>query len=302
MSERNDLKRKMVEEYIPLLQCYDCKDVPGPSKEKRNRYNCVNESHVLCEKCKDRCPCGSEVGKKPLPIVAKNLEQLPWMCCYFENGCRQSTFQEEELESHKRNCEYRKVYCPIESCSGEIVFCKLLPDHFASKHESNVNSDKVQRVSDKKFKVQMSIKDAMFPFLLETPNENFLLNITFEKEDVRSKVTDTITLIWPFKRVVRMYLWVSYIGSPDEAKNFTYTIEIGNGQSRVLYQLPVLSMDHGQFKHLIEKNIPMMNLERAVVDELIKPSSFCNIDVTIHSLKEEAKDENVESGVSDVSD
>ena len=56
-------KSKELLRLIPDLQCHDCKNVPGPNENQKNRYSCVEASHFLCEEHKTECPCGSKVKK-----------------------------------------------------------------------------------------------------------------------------------------------------------------------------------------------------------------------------------------------
>ena len=49
---------------LPDMQCRKCKNIPGPDGDQRNRYQCFNESHALCEEHKAECPCGSKVEIK----------------------------------------------------------------------------------------------------------------------------------------------------------------------------------------------------------------------------------------------
>ena len=101
--------------FIPELQCHNCKDVPGPNGNEKNRYSCVDSSHTLCEKDKLRCPCGSLVVKNPSPITAKLIEDLPWMCQNYKRGCRE-IFDIGRLEFHQRKCNFRQIQCPDLSC------------------------------------------------------------------------------------------------------------------------------------------------------------------------------------------
>ena len=59
-------KSKELLRLIPDLQCHNCKSVPGPKENQKNRYLCLNEnaSHILCEEHKTKCPCGSKVGNR----------------------------------------------------------------------------------------------------------------------------------------------------------------------------------------------------------------------------------------------
>ena len=55
-------KSKELLRLIPDLQCHDCKSVPGPNENQKNRYSCIDSSHILCEEHKTKCPCGSKVN------------------------------------------------------------------------------------------------------------------------------------------------------------------------------------------------------------------------------------------------
>ena len=94
---------------IPDLQCYECFSVPGPGNGQKSRYFCLNsyESHALCNDHRDECPCGFEVGREPSPMVAKLLQDFPWMCQNYRFGCREILEAVEDLEHHQEECNYR---------------------------------------------------------------------------------------------------------------------------------------------------------------------------------------------------
>ena len=74
MSESFRIKCDLLQNYIEKLQCFRCKDVPGPNGVEMNRYVCFYQSHSLCENCKDECPCASPVGKDPQPILLQLIK------------------------------------------------------------------------------------------------------------------------------------------------------------------------------------------------------------------------------------
>ena len=123
-----------------LLQCHNCKDVPGPREDEKNRYSCTNSSHTLCEKHKLYCLCGSLVGKNPSPIIAKLLQDLPWMCQNYKIGCREIEMTIGGLEFHQRKCIFRKVYCPKLDCprNTEPLFKDVM------KHMNDIHSDNLE--------------------------------------------------------------------------------------------------------------------------------------------------------------
>ena len=115
-------KRQELRRFIPDLQCHKCKDLPGPKENEKNRYFCVDSSHTLCEKDKFKCPCGSLVGKNPSPIIAKLLQDLPWMCQNYKRGCREIKMTISGLEFHQRRIwwAWEKTYCQKKTSFHEI--------------------------------------------------------------------------------------------------------------------------------------------------------------------------------------
>ena len=115
---------------IPELLCHNCKSVPGPNGKQKNRYSCINAAHTLCEDHKTVCPCGSKVVKSPSRVIAKLLQNLPWMCQNYKTGCRESKMDLVDLEHHHQvKCIYRQVFCPRVRCEEKKVLFKNVFDH-----------------------------------------------------------------------------------------------------------------------------------------------------------------------------
>ena len=87
-----------------------------------------------------------------------------------------------------------------------------------------------------------------------------------------------------------------------EAKNFSYTFEyFGNDESKssLIYTGQVLSVDEAVVGPLFRKGLPIAGghlKAQFLVDTTL------NFELKIQNLKEEAKDDNVESGISDNDD
>ena len=83
-----------------------------------------------------------------------------------------------------------------------------------------------------------------------------------------------------------IHQWIYFVGSPQEAKHYSYTLECQNeeGTTKNTFVSQVISIDEP-----VDSIIRNGNGNRYV----FKPN------VTIRNLKEEAKDENVESRISD---
>ena len=263
---------EFVEEFIPVLQCFSCKAVPGPEEAKRKRYNCFNESHALCENCKFRCPCGSQVCRKPSKLAEKVLNKYPWMCCHFNEGCRESRTQADELEIHQRNCYFRKVHCPIIYCHKKISFFNVF-DHLES-HQFFKEIVHLKLLKKNEIHVDFDLSNEGYsgywrePIHLESAKYgHFFLNGYIEKGHI--------------------YIWVSYYGSPDEAKNFSCAINIAKDEFEVSFRGPLLTLDDENLTSVLEK--PVMSLKLNLAQKMRETNGFLKLLVKIKNLKEEVK-------------
>ena len=82
---------------ISDLQCHKCKNVPGPNGSQMKRYSCTKAAHTLCEEHKTKCACGSKVVESPSPIIAKLLQNLPWMCQNYKTSLNEEKSLEVEI-------------------------------------------------------------------------------------------------------------------------------------------------------------------------------------------------------------
>ena len=139
MASRFQIKRESLENLIETLQCYNCKSVPGLGEGEKDRFSCFNESHQLCKDCKNRCKCGSEVGKNPNPILRKMLEDSPMYCPHYKTGCRQVFSKSKNLEDHRKGCVFRPVYCP-GFCDDKVLFVNV------AEHISNIHANILERI------------------------------------------------------------------------------------------------------------------------------------------------------------
>ena len=149
---------------IPDLQCHVCRAVPGPRNNQKHRYFCSNisESHALCHRHADLCPCGFPVGGEPSPLVANLLQNFPWMCQNYTNGCREILEAVEDLEHHQGECNFRKVYCPCLSCTTDfgLVLFRDVVNHMARIHAINglpIDAE-IMREGATKFIIKSSLK------------------------------------------------------------------------------------------------------------------------------------------------
>ena len=97
-----------------------------------------------------------------------------------------------------------------------------------------------------------------------------------------------------------VYFWICLLGSVDEAKkyscSYSITKEIGE---KFLYNSPgpVLTIDAGKDDIIASGSLLMIGLHAAY--RSLNAQKQLEVEITIRNLKEEAKDDDMESGVSD---
>ena len=93
------------------------------------------------------------------------------------------------------------------------------------------------------------------------------------------------------------YFWIYFLGSPLEAKNYAYTISIeGQDRTKIFSYGNVIPLDVC-YGDIVDKKA-VFTIRSEAVRSLGNEDSKLPVEVTIHALKEEAKDDDMESGVS----
>ena len=286
-------KREELLGLIPELQCHKCKNVPGPNGNQKNRYSCFNAAHTLCEEHKTKCPCGSKVVKSPSRVIAKLLQNLPWMCQNYQTGCRESKIDVEDLDHHQRKCIYRQVVCP--NLPANYLHCQVLFKDVIDHLKICMNKDKVAIYEEK---------------MLNGEAKKFLVKFntkTLDLKDVKSwypsKMTSTcgaVFFTFGFLENKTVYFWICLLGSADEAKKYSCSYSITNEiGEKFLYDSPgpVLTIDAGKDDIIASGSLLTIGLQAA--HRLLNDQKQLEVVITIRNLKEEAKDSDMESGVSD---
>ena len=275
---------------IPELQCHKCKNVPGPTQ--KDRYSCTNAAHTLCEEHKIKCPCGSKVGKSPSPVISKLLQNLPWMCKNYKMGCREIKMNVEDLDHHQRKCVYREVYCPEIVCKKEKVLFKDILIHLKKCIKIPIFEEKMSNKEANKFDFDVWIDPG-----LELENEDSW---------APSKMTSTCGGVFFSSVYVKnetLYVWICLLGSSDEAKKFSVTYSMKNKLGEIfVYTGPVHTLDKN-YEAIITSGsllgIGIDAVKRSLDGRPVDGEKQLKFEINIRNLKEEAKDEDLESGVSD---
>ena len=98
-----------------------------------------------------------------------------------------------------------------------------------------------------------------------------------------------------------MYIWIYIIGSHSDAKNYACTLSISSqSDDKFTYYGHVKPIDE-RIKDIVANQVVfMVGIE--AIKKFSDENNILPIEVTIHALKEEAKDMDLESGVEDESE
>jgi hypothetical protein len=93
------------------------------------------------------------------------------------------------------------------------------------------------------------------------------------------------------------YIWIYYYGSKEEAENYQSTIKVfGGAAEEYIYNGPPRSLDESKDQIIREGNALILCVSQ--VKRLVNKDSL-QCSVKMSCPKDEAKDEDVESGISD---
>ena len=210
-------------------------------------------------------------------------------CPRYKTGCRQVFSKTENLEDHRKGCVFRPVYCPLITCKEKVLFLNIT-EHLTSQHfhllEKVKSSTSIIDVENKKCSIYLpSISSNTAGW---TPRKiDLVYGVDFY---FVGKVVSNI-----------MHLWIYIVGSPLEANNYAYTMSItGKIRDKFTYQGFVKPLDDGPDDIIAKQLIFTVGVE--ATNELKDGNDKLKIEVTIHALKEDAKDTDLESGVEDESE
>ena len=192
---------------------------------------------------------------------------------------------EEAMLSHEKECICRLITCPRIDCKLKVPFHELL-DHMRNnepkkhlwKSYSILNGEKKKH----ECKIVGKIEDlgTLFPVYFDVNGRSFFSIARVQKDT--------------------FYQWIHFFRSPDDAKNYSYTLEYygnnGASQRTNIYTNFVIPIDEPS--HAVEKSFNCFTMSyQAMVNQFIEDGTF-KYSVQIRNLKEEAKDDNEESGIS----
>ena len=268
--------------FYKQLKCHICESRLNAGEDRW--YRCTaSASHWVCHDCKKvkekHCSCRYSIGGDFCKLIeaALNVDTMRFKCENLSRGCNQ-TLDKEGMIIHQTECIYRLVKCPWIPCKSSVLVHKLL-DHM----EKCVDVASITGNFGHKIELTAEFDlfnnmDAWKPRKLEIDQYVFL--------EVRSAIKDAFCH------------WIYFVGSPNEARKFDFTIDYSNSNRTFIHSDYVFSINETS-ESVSSKCFPMRSLH--FKEKFTDPDDKGKFAYTIkiRNLKEEAKDDNVESGISD---
>ena len=278
---------KALTEFRNDLVCQICRGHARPGKKQW--YRCL-DLHPICQDCKvknEKCSCdgGHTISNEFCKMTEKLLSVvgMKYNCFNTKNGC-QEVLAETALEDHESSCIYRVVQCLrnalLAPCTEKVTFREVIQhyeDHGKVKlTEGNLKMKHRNTCSE--FYLDISGGNRFFPPLkFSLNNQTFLL---FHKTE---------------EKIV--HLWVYMLGSPNEAKHFSYTLKLFGPNTTLTIDGKVAAIDES-FDTLSAAGKCFAYSHKNFIAQVLNENRY-EYSLEIRNLKEEAKDENYESGISD---
>ena len=267
MASFEDLNKTVSE-----IFCLLCIGNPRPGK--RQWYQCLNLHHV-CQECKEKkmCFCGEPISKEYCKIIEQllSVKGLKFKCINTKNGCQEDFVENDALKEHESECIYRQVPCIAYWCDAEPAIHDLIK-HYETKH-NDYEEIPVQDLS--------KMVTGLYFFW-----------------DVSMCTLNNQTFVFCHKYDDLVHKWVYILGSPNEAKQYAYTLKLIGKETKISFEGKVAAIDEPFETLKLEKclTIPYDVFEAQFVN---MENDEYKYSLEIRYLKEEAKDENNESGISD---
>ena len=186
------------------LECPVCLKLP----QQIPIYQC-NNGHIICKSCHSQletCPlCRESLGANRSLVAERLLEAFPEPCKFARHGC-DSIVVPYNAEDHAKECAFREVECPIDSCDQKIIITKM-NDHIKNDHHHGMDLFVSTETGKFTGDLILSPYSVWSPDLISFSNMMFLHMLKKGPSNSR-------------------HLWVYGIGSEREMSKFTFTLRL----------------------------------------------------------------------------
>jgi hypothetical protein len=228
--------------------------------------------------CVIRCGGACQVDFAPAlsPFVDAMLKKFPSKCMFTQNGC-QVFMLLKELEVHEVECVYRNINCPFLNCKAKDVSFIGLGEHLEANHG---DLKKIGKARSKDFIPMLDQGPAVW-----IPQELVFRNRSFFTEVCRDADSQT------------RHFWIYFHGTLEEAVHYSYRVKItGRNGIELNFKGKVCSVDETK-KTLMAKEEVFILFDCQA--KRFQVNNEINFEITLYSDKEEIKNEDVESGISE---
>ena len=213
-----------------------------------------------------------------------SVRGMKYNCVNTKNGC-QEVLVETDLEVHESGCIYRVVPClknalwPRNPCLEKVTFQEII-QHYEGHRKAELKEKDLEIKHRMKCRELVLSGDSCFssPAKFSLNNQTFLLLRKTEEKIV--------------------YFWVYMLGSPNEAKHFSCTLKLFGPKSTLTTEQKVAAIDES-FNTLSKAGKCFAYALKMFVAQFSDEERKFEYSLRIRNLKEEVKDENYESGISD---
>ena len=230
--------------------------------------------------CGKKCEQKFKVQGSDIPVLAKLMAQLPIYCKYEKNGC-QGILMKEDMIDHEEVCVYRPINCADLKCTQKFI--GMDSSHGLMEHLTEVHKG-LDVIEKKKFLITTKIGADLKSAMLATTQIS-AFNFTFFEVGV---ITDQF-----------MFRWIYILADANVAKNFFYDVTIKNQNTgeKLNYFGQVRSLS--EHDEDITESFKAFFVPNVRVEEFMDADSKLVLEYQIRNMKDEAKDDNEESGISD---
>ena len=278
-----DLGQDLNETIYEKLKCYICES--RLQAGKHHWYRCT-QAHLICQDCREvkekkNCSCTKYIPLQHCEFIEAllNVDKMQFKCENLSRGC-QENMEKDDMIFHQTECIYRLVKCPLHKCEVEVPFHELLEHMETTNCCTTIITKTTFGKKVKEYHLIIAAKP--LPERVEIENKNFFISF---------KVKDGL-----------FYHWVQFLGSPHEANNFSYTLEYFEKESEKIafsQTSNVFSIDE-TVESILENGKCLGAPVKYFRSKILAKRGRFDFNYEIRNLKEEVKDDNVESGVSDV--
>ena len=275
------------------LICQVCENRARPGKKRW--YRCM-VLHQICQDCRienkiNKCSCDQPISFDYDKTMEKLLSVagMKYNCINTKNGCKE-VLAETALEAHESECIYRSVPCLTRltlalgvtrcDCEEKVTFKDVIQDY--EDHE----------------KVTLEEHDLKIKHLISWDDDVYLSGENAYNDPTKFTLNNQTFLLAGKTQDDVVYRWVYILGSPNDAKHFGYTLKLYGPKSTLTFDGKVAAIDES-FPVIYRTGKCFANPHQMFLNQVLDDDDEYEYSLEIRNLKEEAMDENYESGISD---